>query len=138
MKCRSIILLCFAMLVLSAPNGQTDTVHPDSSFRQSHADYSRADVLIIDKFEDEVASDSSRFLYTQATEVSSLNPDYKIDSINALPVPCLVNLKYRVYSQYTESEPYPPGTKILKQIKLLKVLDGSVNRGGDEQIRVGE
>ena len=57
-------------------------------------EYSKLDVILVNRSENYLIFEDDEYLFNDETGVSSLNPDYTIQQVRELPVPCRVNLRY--------------------------------------------
>jgi hypothetical protein len=82
--------------------------------------------LILTKFVENLALiDGSSYIFTSNTKFTSKERHgqihlIKINEINKIMLPCLVDITYRTYSVYTESSPFYPGDRVLTSLFIKK------------------
>ena len=75
--------------------------------------------------ENQALINGSPYIFTSNTEFTKKNKHgqtirFKINEINKIMLPCLVDITYRTYSVYTESSPFYPEDKVLTSLFIKK------------------
>ena len=116
------------LVLLSFGNCFAASTQQSSVGAQYSSVTSRSDVVILGKSENYLISENDRFMFNSGTTFKSLNSKYELKRLIDLPVPCVVNLSYIKYYKTTELEPFPAGTKVLKNVSFVKKSNADVSQ----------
>ncbi len=119
----TIFIIFLSTMVFFTAAAAADEIHPDPSFKQKTYVHHGNDLILESIDENMFTINGKIYLYTNKTRLFQRNNSKERLKLRDITTPCLINLVYKQYTETTEGEPFPPGTRIIDKLTVIKKID---------------